>query len=206
MLELILLGKRRVNVKDSALEEKLPEEFTKESFLRTLKRDYYSCVLVEFKFRGIPQKVSQQAHFTFGGKADVTFHAYALNKDELDQLDRELENSDLNEAMKLIKGTTDDSLAQLQDEINFFLDEKDAKEEQKIKSGDQSNPFLALFGLYDKSEKSKEKKPDEKEKLPAKDNWIEKTHIRPLASAIAKENVSSLFDVYKKAHGMASFT
>lgn len=205
MLELILLGKRRLNVKDSALEEKLPEEFSRESFLRTLKRDYYSCVLVEFKFRGIPQRVSQQAHFTFGGKADVTFHAYALNKNELDQLDKEIENSDLNDVMKLIKGSTDDSLTQLQDEINFFLEEKDLKEEQK-KTKDSSNPFLALFGLYDKSEKPKPKKPEEKEKPLIKDSWIEANHIRPLASTVAVESVFTLFDIYKKAHGMASFT
>ncbi len=209
MLELILFGKRKLDIKDFALAEKLPEEFAKESFLKTLKRDYYICVLADFKFRGIPQKVMQQAHFTFGGKANVTFQAYALNKDEIDQLSRELDNSDLNDAMKLIKGTTDDSLNQLQDEINFFLEEKDKTEEQKNKTEDKSNPFLALFGIYEKrgkSEGGKEAKSEEEEKIPVKDNWIEKTHIRPLATALAVENAFTLLDTYKKAHGMASFT
>jgi hypothetical protein len=207
MLELVLLGKRKLNVKDSALEENLPNEFANESFLKTIKRDYYSCVLVEFKFRGIPQRVMQQSHFTFGGRADITFHAYALNNEELDQLNKEIEDSDLGDIMKMVKGITDESLDQMQEEINFFLDEKTAEEEQKKKSGDQSNPFLALFGMYSKNEKPKEiKKPVEKGKPPVKDSWIEATHIRPLASRIAKENVFNLFDVYKKAHGMASFT
>ncbi|MFH1503147.1 MAG: hypothetical protein ABIE36_00625 [Candidatus Diapherotrites archaeon] len=205
MLELTLLGKKRLNVKDSALEENLPGEFAKESFLRTLKRDYYSCVIVDFKFRGIPQKVSQQAHFTFGGKADVTFYAYALNKEELDQLDKELEDSDLDDTIKLIKGATDESLKNLQDEINFFLEEKDKKEQEK-KAVDQSNPFLALFGVYDRSEKPKEKKLEKKGKIPTKDNWIEATHIRPLASKIAIKEAFSFFETYKKAHGMPDFS
>ena len=208
VLELALLGKREINIKDSALEGRLPREFTKESFLKTLKRKYYSCVIVEFNFRGIPQRVSQQSHFTFGGKANVTFKAYALNEDELDKINKELEDSDLNDALKLIQGVTDDSLNELQNEINFFLEEKNLQDEKK-KTNDQSNPFLALFGIYDKSEKpkeTKEKKPEEKEKPFKKDTWIEATHLRPLAAAIAKDNVMDLFDVYKKAHGMASFT
>jgi hypothetical protein len=211
LLELVLLGKRKLNVKDSALEESLPSEFANESFLKTIKRDYYSCVLVEFKFRGIPQRVMQQSHYAFGGKADITFHAYALNNQELDQLNREMEDSDLGDVMKLVKGITDESLEQIQDEINFFLDEKELKEQaENKKSHDQSNPFLALFGTYDKNKKPKEKKKtEEKQKLPLlplKDSWIEATHIRPLATKIAQENAFNLFDVYKKAHGMVSFT
>jgi hypothetical protein len=211
LLELVLLGKRKLNIKDSALEENLPKEFANESFLKTIKRDYYSCVLVEFKFRGIPQRVMQQSHYAFGGKADITFYAYSLNNQELEQLNKEIEDSDLGDVMKLVKGITDESLEQVQDEINFFLEEKDLKEQaEKKKANDRSNPFLALFGTYNKNEKPKEKKKtEEKEKspsIPLKDNWIESTHIRPLAIKIAEENVFALFDIYKKAHGMASFT
>jgi hypothetical protein len=210
LLELVLFGKRKINVKDSALEENLPSEFANESFLKTIKRDYYSCILVEFRFRGIPQRVIQQSHYAFGGKADITFHAYALNNQEIEQLNKEIENSDLGDVMKLVKGVTEDSLEQMQDEINFFLEEKDLKEEyEKKKSRDQSNPFLALFGNYNSNNKPSEKKKEDKTKnfiLPVKDSWIEATHIRPLANKVAKENAFTLFDIYKKAHGMASFT
>lgn len=207
LLNLVLIGKRELKVQDSAMEGALPKEFAKEKFTKKLRK-YYSCVVVELNFRSIPQRVSQQSHFTFGGKADVTFHAYALNEDELNQLNKELDKSDLDDVLKLIDGVTESSLGQIQDEINFFLEEKDKKEEKKgIK--DTSNPFLALFGYYDR-EQSKDEKPkkeeDKKDKPIRKDDWIEKTHLRPLAEEVAKANAMSLFDIYKKSHQMASFT
>lgn len=209
ILELVLIGKSELNVRDCALEGALPREFSKESFTKKLRK-YYSCIVVELTFRGIPQRVSQQAHFAFGGKANVTFKAYALNEDEIKKLDKELDKSDLGDVLKLINGTTDESLGQLQDEINFFLEEKN-KEEEKEEKKDSSNPFLALFGFYEKRERKetskKEEKKEEKEDKPLKkDNWIEKVHLRPLAEEVAKETAMTLFDIYKKAHGMASYT
>jgi hypothetical protein len=205
LLNLVLIGKNELKVKDSAMDGLLPKDFSKDNFVKKLRK-YYSCIVVELTFRGI-QRVSQQAHFTFGGKADVTFKAYALNEDELNKLNKELDKSDVEDVLKLIEGATDDSLKQMQDEINFFLEEKDKKEEKKSNQ-DESNPFLALFGFYDK--KGKEEAPKKKEDAPdkplRKDDWIEKTHLRPLAEEIAKATAMSLFDIYKKSHGMASYT
>jgi len=208
ILELVLIGKKELNVKDSALEGLLPKEFAKENFVKRLKlRKYYSCIVVELMFRGIPQRVSQQAHFTFGGKADVSFKAYALNEDEINQLNKELDKSDLDDVLRLINGTTDDSLGQLQEEINFFLEDKNI-EQKKEEEKDGSNPFLALFGFYEKKDKKEmpKKKEDKKDKPFQKENWIEKNHLRPLAEEIAKTTAMTLFDTYKKAHGMASYT
>jgi hypothetical protein len=211
ILELVLIGKRELNIKDSALEGLLPRAFSEEKFLKKLKvRKYYSCAVVELTFRGIPQRVSQQAHFTFGGKAEVAFKAYALNEDEINQLNKELEKSDVEDVLRLIDGTTTESLGQLQEEINFFLEEKSKVEEikEKERNSDQSNPFLALFGFYDRGEKKEapKKSEDEKDKPIQKENWIEKNHLRPLAEEVAKSTAMTLFDIYKKAHGMASYT
>lgn len=213
ILELVILGKRKINIKGSALEGDLPSGFADDKFLKMQKRDYFSCIVIEFKFRGIPQRVSQQSHFTFGGKADVTFKSYALNSDEIKKLDYELDESDVEDALHLIDGMTKESLEQIKDEIDYFINEpeKDSKEKTKQKSG--NNPFLALIGAYNKKpEKPKEKKSDEKNKEDLKDfivkpdNWFEDEHIRPLAADTAKETLFSLFDIYKKSHGMASFT
>ncbi len=202
LLELTLLGKDKLNVKSSALAGKLPAEFTKESFLKTLKRNYHSCILVDFTFRGIPRKIIQQPHYVFGGRAEVTFRAYALNDDEIKKIDEELKKSDVGDVLELIEDTTTESLGQLQDDINFFLEDK--TKEEKAKSGDESNPFLALIGSYEKKEKPKEKTKKDKSIKP--DNFIEKEHLRPLAADTATETIFSLFDVYKKAHGMVSYT
>ena len=207
LLELTLLGKNKIDVKKSSISGDLPAEFANEKFLRKLKRTYNSCILVDFKFRGIPQRVSQQPHYVFGGRAEVTYRAYVLTDDEIAKLNKEIENSDVNDTLKLIEGTTTESLGALQEDINFFLQEKE-KEEKSEKKSDESNPFLALIGNYnDKSEtKSKESGKKADTNLPAqKDSFVEE-QIRNLAAKNAVTTAFGLFDIYKKAHGMASFT
>ncbi|HLD37331.1 MAG TPA: hypothetical protein VJA86_01965, partial [Candidatus Nanoarchaeia archaeon] len=66
-----------------------------------------------------------------------------------------------------------------------------------------------LIGGYDKksSEKDagKESKPGKKDSWwPARESFIEEAHLRPFAEEKAKDMAFKLFDVYKKAHGMAS--
>ncbi|MEX2017509.1 MAG: hypothetical protein WD876_03480, partial [Candidatus Pacearchaeota archaeon] len=51
LLELTLLGKSELKVRELALEGKLPSEFKN----LKLKKNFLSCVLVDFRFRGIPQ-------------------------------------------------------------------------------------------------------------------------------------------------------
>jgi len=208
LLELTLLGKQKLKLKDAALEGILPEHFKNEKFLKSLKREYFVCILVDFKFRGIPQRVAQQSHFAFGGKAEVIFRAYALNEDELAKLQEELSKSDLEGALNLIEGITGDSLKQLQEEIDFFLEDKEpAEEKEKDEKEDTSNPFLALLGFYNKPPEKKEKPAAEKKQIIVKkDSWDEKKHIRELAINNSKELAFKLFDIYKKAHGMPAYT
>lgn len=229
ILELTLLGKSKINIEDAAMSGNLPKDFLKMKF----KRDYYSCIVVEFKFRGIPQRVSQQSHYAFGGKAEVSFKAYALNSDEIKKVEKEFEKSDLEGILNLIEGASTESLTQLMDEINSFLEEDEKeKEKEEKKSSSGTNPFKALFGGYEKGEKKEEKKDDKKTETNEKgknnlfkkffsifgfeskkqesdlkeDSWIEKTHLRTMAVEKSTDTAFNLFDIYKKAHGMASYT
>jgi len=205
VLELTLLGKSKMDIADEALKGNLPAEFAKEKFLKG-RRNYYSCILVDFMFRGIPQRVNQQGHFAFGGRAEVTFKAYALNEDELAKFEEEFKKSELDDVLALIEGSTTESLGQLQEEINSFLEEKSSTD-KKEKSKDDSNPFLALIGGYEKSEKPKKGEKEKPKKIIVKkDDWIEENHIRPLVADAVKDRMFDMFDVYKKAHNMASFT
>ena len=203
LLELNLVGKAELKVQELALEGKLPTEFKK----LTQKRQFFSCVLVDFRFRGIPQRISQQSHYAFGGKAEISFSSYALNSDEIAKLNEEAEKSDIEDAFGLIEGITTESMGQLKDDIEFFLDEEKGNEETKEFAG-MVNPFVALVGGYNKKEKEapKPKKDEKKTVTVSPDTWIEKTHLRPLASESAQDIVFRLFDVYKKSHGMPSYT
>jgi hypothetical protein len=206
ILELTLLGKKKIDVREEALSGNLPKDFE-----RIKVKDYYSCVLVNFKFRGIPQRVSQQAHYAFGGRAEISFKAYVLNEDEVKKLNEELEASDISDVLRLIEGVTSESLDQIQEEINFFLEEKDEELEQE-KQKDSSNPFKALIGGYEeKPTKSKPKSKVSVSTSPEKvimrpETFAEKSHVRPFAGEEAKDLAFNLFDFYKKAHGMPSYT
>lgn len=204
LLELSIFGKNKIKVEDEALSGNFPAHFAK----LKLKRDYFACVLVDFRFRGIPQRVAQQQHYAFGGRAEITFSAYALNSDELDMLNKELDKSDVGDALKLIEGTTTESLEQLQKEIDYFLEEKEEdgdKEDKEKKSSSGANPFLALIGHYEKSDKPK-KQEKSKEKKVAPETWEEKNYIRKHAIEAAEKRTFLLFDIYKKVHGMPSYT
>ncbi|MBW6442337.1 hypothetical protein K0A97_00960 [Patescibacteria group bacterium] len=203
ILELTLLGKNKIKSKEEAISGNLPLEFKK---VKT--KDYYACVLISFRFRGIPQRVSQQPHYVFGGRVEISFNSYALNEDELKKFEECLEESDLNDALRLIEGSTGESLTQMQDEIDFFLNEKD-KEVKTASQKDYSNPFMALFGKYggETTAPKKEIKKEVKSKVIIRqETYPEKQILRPFSEEIAKEITFKLFDIYKKAHGMASYT
>ncbi|MCK9568101.1 hypothetical protein M0R72_04070 [Candidatus Pacearchaeota archaeon] len=206
ILELTLLGKNKLDVADEAAKGNAPIDFAKDKFLGN-RRKYASYVLVSFTFRGIPQRISQQSHYAFGGRAEITFSAYSLNDDEIKKFNETMKQSEINDVLTLIEGATTESLTHLEEDINSFLDEK--QEEKKLEKGmslkDAFEPFSALFGLYNK--KTQTKKDTKKESgVVAPDDWAEENYFRPLAAEQAKTNAMTLFDTYKKSHGMESFS
>lgn len=193
VLDLTLLGKRKIS-----------SPYPNPHGRYKQKRDYFLVVLVDFNFRGIPNRTQQG--YVIGGKAEVTFRSYALNEEELDKLNEELDKSDLSDALGLIEGTTTESLGTLEDDINEFIEEEKKEEKKESnKKRDTSNPFMALFGVYNEKSKKEDKKKDDKKSEEIKpDDWVEKTYIRTQAAIEAKQTNYSIFDIYKKSHGMAS--
>ncbi len=196
LLELTLLGRKEVDFANEVANKRLPEFFRD----KALKRKYYSCLLVDFYFRGIPQKVGQ--HYVFGGKVEVTFKAYALNEDEIKMLNKKLDESDLNDALGIAKAMTDESLVELQEDIDYFLKKEEERTKKEEETGEDTNPFAALFGLA----KPRAKKDDKKKIEEIKPDSYMEEQVRKLAENSAKDISFRIFDIYKKAHGMASYT
>tara|TARA_Y100000310_G_scaffold244674_1_gene249535 strand:- start:5110 stop:6696 length:1587 start_codon:yes stop_codon:yes gene_type:complete len=206
-MELILKAKITVDVKQEVTDKNLPYNFKKMKKLRK----YSSIVFAEFKFRGIPGKAGQ--HYVFGGRADVTFKAYALSEQEEKLLMKKLGESDLEDSLKLIQGMTDDSLQELKLDLKELLEDSDEEEKEKINQ-ENTNPFSALFGFLkpstSKPGKKKDKEDKEKQEIELfktkgikKDNYAEE-YVRNIAEATAINRCYFVFDIYKKAHGMAS--
>jgi len=195
LLQLTLMKTSEIKVESEAEKDRFGGRTLPESFKRMSKlRKYYSITIINFKFTGIPNKVGQ--NFVFGGKATMDFEAYALNEDELEAFRKELTNSDLESALKLVQGMTDDSLSQLEFDIEEFTGDKQ-KEEKKV----DLNPFASLFNFGKKKDKKEDKK--KKDGKIKADKYAEK-YIRNLALANAMNETFKIYDTFKKSLGMAS--
>jgi len=99
---------------------------------------------------------------------------------------------------------TEESLQQLKLDLDEFLGDKE-KEPETL----DINPFTIFLGGSQKKkkeidkEKEKEKLKVLKEKGVKPDSYYE-AYVRSLAESSAMNSLYNIYDVYKKAHGMAS--
>lgn len=214
LVQVMILGTRPVSIDD---QDDVPKK------LRDYKeaRKYYTCVLINFRFRAAPT----QQH-SYIGRMDVTFESYSLNKQELEKAKFLFEKTDLKDSLRLIEGVNQDDMKFLEEEINEFLDEEKKPEEKGNKEIKNTadlglNPFSALIGKYNSPEGSKKEDSDsiwhklgmraKKQKwevdknLPEPENWVEKGWLRPKANDDAIDSAFNLFNIYKKGHGMATY-
>ena len=179
-----------------------------------LKRDYNQCILIGLKYRGhVSQRVTQKGDMGFGmgGRIDMTFDAFSLNDEEYKLVRKEFDDEDVKDSMIFSVDVAGDALADLKEDLDYFLksDEEKAKEEaeEKKKTGESLdiNPFGALFGLFkggsDKVKREKGEVTEVKDIKP--DNYVERA-IRAEAAEAAGVSLHTVYDIYKKAHGMAS--
>ncbi|MBU3923781.1 MAG: hypothetical protein KJ592_02595 [Nanoarchaeota archaeon] len=207
MFELQLFGKKGVSVGD------VYNGNYKE------KRGYNQVVVVGMTFRGHnSQRVTQKGDygFVYGGKTDMTFDAYALNDEELAAAEALFEKAGVDQGLEYSLDIAGEALSELKKDLDYFLmskDEKAAAEAEELgvrnkEVGNQDiNPFAALFGLA--SRENRKSKIENREKVVlkaeeiAKDNYVEGM-MREGAVAGVTDGIYSIYDIYKKAHGMAS--
>ena len=200
MFELQLLGVKPVSPDEDRFEGYEP------------KRKYNQVVIITFKYRGhVSQRVTQKGDYGYGmgGNVDMYFDAYALNDEELTAAKKLLEKDELEKSMEFSLDVAGDALRELKEDLDYFLKSKDEREKELGVKNQESasqdiNPFAALFGLFGKS-KIKKKKDGEflmAEEIK-KDNYVEGT-MRGAAVSGAADTLYLIYDIYKKAHRMAS--
>jgi hypothetical protein len=202
MFELQLMGKKGVKHDDEKFKGYKPKN----------ERGYNKMVIITLVYRGhVSQRVTQKGDYGFGmgGVVDINFDSYALNDEELAAAYKLLEKDDLEKSMEFSMDVAGEALAELKEDLDYFLKSKEERDaEDKKKDGEKGsldiNPFSALFGLFGKK---KDKKKGEKEFVEAKnikkDNFVEKT-MRGAAMDGAASTLYTIYDIYKKAHKMAS--
>jgi len=193
LFELGLIGELEYNPEVDVASGNLPAMFEEPR-----GRKYSSILITDIKFRSVPERVTQQGGYMFKGKVEANFTGYSLNEEELKVLKEELEKDDFGDVFKAVEGVTEESLLQLQTDLDEFLEEP--KEEKKTGG---NNPFTALFSFLKPKKKAKE----EKKELPKPlkpDNDIEKV-LRSQSAIEARRRCLLFYDTYKKAHNMPTF-
>jgi hypothetical protein len=197
MFELTFMGTKKVELGKPFKDQKL-------------KRDYISCILISLTYRGhYSQRVSQKGDmaYGFGGRVDINFEAYSLNSEEVKLFKKLREKQDLAAGLSFVQEETDKSLAQLQSDIDHFLDDNKKEKKESKKKEDDVNPFSALMSIFKGDLFASSKKNDKKDinsiKDIEKDSYVE-DYARKEAANGAKSFLYAVYDVYKKAHGMAS--
>ncbi|MDO8508077.1 MAG: hypothetical protein Q7S27_00165 [Nanoarchaeota archaeon] len=190
LMELTLMGKRAYKMDDDIAAGALPPYYRNK-----FKKVFNTIALVELKYRSVPERLSQGGGYGFRGRVDIDFTSYALTDDEVKVMKKELEKDDLGDLMKMIEGTTDDSLAKIQVDLDEFMDDKKDEKKDK-KSSDDVNPFTALFSIFKPEKKDKEEIP--------KDTQMEKI-IRNQTILYARAGCRKLYNSYKDTIDMPSF-
>lgn len=198
LFELTLFCKKKVSIPGKVSDYKL-------------NRDYYACLVIDFRFRGhVMQRANQKGDYVpaYGGRVDLVLNSYALNSEELKFIEKELEKKDFDEVLNFNSDVAKEALDELKGDLEEFLkdDKKNEKKEEskKEEKSQDINPFSALFGLFNSKNKStKNKKQISELKEIKQDNWVEK-QVRVEAINTAGSWLYRVYDIYKKSHGMAS--
>lgn len=197
VFELVLLAEGKYEPREDILKGDLPK-----AFLKIRARKYSPMILVEFRYRSIPDRSDQRGGYSFRGKVEVVFTSFAFNEDEIKILKEKVAEDDFGEVYKWIEGATDKSFEELQQDLEDLLGDKWAtKKEDKNKKDEDTNPFSALFSVFKKEEKKEET--DLSKGIP-KDTDYEKV-IRSQAILKARIECRKLYDTFKKVQGMPAF-
>lgn len=198
LFELILLGAGEYKVEADVARGDLPKTFIKE-----VRRKYTPIVLVELKFRSIPERM-QKGSYGFIGKAEITFTSFALNDDEIKLLEDQINKDNFGDVIDLMGGAVKESIGQLKEDVDKFLEDKEeTPKEEKKKETEDTNPFSALFSLFFPAKKKEEKKDKDILKITP-DSSSEKV-ARSQAIIEARKKCRKLYDSFKKGYNLPAF-
>lgn len=192
IFELILLGEDEYNPEGDIQQGELPK-----SFRRMKLRKYVPLIIVEFNFRGAPDRSDQRGGFGYRGRAEIKLTSYALNEDELKVLKEKIREDDVGDMFSLIEDATTNSLGEIKEDIDHYLNSNN-KEKEEEEENDDSNPFSALFSFIKKGKK--EDKKDLSKGIPS-DSTEEKV-LRSQAILEARWKCRKLYLEYKKSMEM----
>ena len=166
----------------------------------SLDKKYYAVIEVLMHFRSVPSVMSGQGgrHYVHAGRTELVIRGFALDDIELGAL----ENSEFDEDLDLIENYIGTSLKEIKDELEKYTkDEKPEKEEKKrSKKVAIDNPFAgtidsfkSMFAPFTETFQIRKSKP----------SFVEQ-QLQDVAADKAKSMSFTIYNIYKKSHGMLS--
>jgi hypothetical protein len=111
--------------------------------LKARRRDVYSVLLLEFKFRAAPERTAGGA-YGYRGRFELTVTSYALNAGELAVLRQALDQDNLDATMQALAGDSGKAIAELVKQVENLVTEPPKETEP---NPEDSNPFASLFAF-----------------------------------------------------------
>jgi len=200
LMELVLLSKAEYNLREDIDAGLLPK-----SFARKKARGIFPILIVELRFRGVPDK-GARGGYVFRGRSEVVISSFALNEDELAILKRELERDDLEILFEGLLGSNAEALATLEQELAEVMrkptDAQDSKRLPGAADSEDINPFSALWSLFT-GWGATEDTTDGTELKP--DSMVEKV-LRNQALLKARRDCRQFYNDFKEWLGMPVMT
>lgn len=187
LLELSIIGKRLYNVEEDIGQSALPKAYRK-----LTGKGFTSIVVVEFRYRSAPERISQQGGYGYRGRIEIDFTSYALAKDEIKLMKELIEKDNFGDLISMIEGSTTESLQQIQADLDEFIGGK----EEKKKESEDVNPFTSLFSIF---------KPQKKESEGLSADSDDDLILRNQAILRGREECYKLYGNFKATINMPNF-
>lgn len=136
--EVTLLAQREYPVSEDVDCGELPR-----FFLKARRRDLFSVLILELKFRAVPERTAGGA-YGYRGRFELTMTSYALNADELSALRQELDRDNLDTTMRALGGDSGKGIAELVKQVEALVA---GPVKEKEPEPDDPNPFTSLFAF-----------------------------------------------------------
>ncbi len=161
-----------------------------------IENKYYTVIEVAMHFRSVPSVLSGQGgrQYVHGGRTDITFNGFSMDSADLEIL----ESIEFYEDMDLIENYIGTSLKEVEDQIEKYTKEEAKEGKKEVRKTE--NPFAGVVNSF--KEMFKPLKGNFHFKAP-KTKFIE-SELNNIAVDNAKKLAFSVYNIYKKTHGMAS--
>ena len=170
---------------------------------------YFPCIRVSFNYTTRPEMAFQEEYSNRGaihaGRTTITIEGYVLTKQQLDQyrIKKEVEDLELIESVEASVESLGDELQKYLKEAGELSGKKEVEENKDNMAEGMLEPFVGIFkgfgeifgGLAPERKKGKEDKMTD----------FELEREKGAAVGMVKAHVYTLYDVFKKAHGMLSW-